>query len=85
MPHLDCKVSRLSSPGRLSDIELQGNNNNCRERRLSMPKVPNVGEEKRYSVFVAAVYGIPVSDAPAGLSNNTHPTFARFFHSIFPS
>lgn len=53
--------------------------------KISMPKVPNVGEEKRYAVLVAAVYRVPVSDAPSRLCNNTDSALTCFFHGIVPS
>ena len=50
-----------------------------------MPKVADGGEQEGDTVLVAAVDGVLVPHAAAGLRNRADAVLARFLHGILPS
>jgi len=48
-------------------------------------EVPDAGEDEGHTVLVAAVHGVLVPDAAAGLRDHRDAALARLLHCIVPS
>lgn len=57
----------------------------CHRRRRSVPEVPDAGEDEGHPVLVAALHGVLVPDAAAGLCDHRHAALARLLHRVVPS
>lgn len=53
--------------------------------RRSVSEVPDAGEDEGHPVLVAAVHGVLVPDAAAGLRDHRDAALARLLHRIVPS
>ena len=52
---------------------------------MSVFEVPNAGDQQRDAVLVAALHGIRVAHAAAGVDDGSHPRLARNLDRVVPS